>query len=337
MNAEKSLTIDEWAAQVGPSPYTMTAMEEEVSAAGLPAGPNPGFMKVGDSLNLAYREWVPDGWNGRGSVVVLIPGSTGHSGQYGLVGQGVAARGVLIRVIDTRGHGHSVCRSATDCSDPAFTPRIFIDDEGYYPGRPGDCLDPNQIIQDLAAHIAELKSRWPLARIHLAGHSSGGGCVSRFVEHMDISMVDSFALIGPYNNFYQPQNIAETNNMYAYVDMDLLMNEAISNNPHLYVLGFNLSKYQSDELSIARWTWNMTQAMATTNADDFWAKYTKPVMFVAAEKDELFDLEECRRQHALAAVQGPFVIIENTTHIGLKISEKLCETLAKWFTESDLL
>lgn len=334
MADQKSLTLDEWATQVGPSPYIMTSWEEEVFASGLPAGPDPQYMKGEDGLNLAYREWVPHGWNGRGSVAVLIPGSTGHSGLCTLVGQGVAARGVLIRIIDTRGHGHSVCRSATDCSDPAFTPRIYIDDGNYYPGRPGDCLDPNQVIRDLGAHIEDLKKRWPKASIHLAGHSSGGGCISRFVEHIDISMVDGFALLGPYNNWQQPQNIAETNNRYSYVDMDLLMNEAIPNNPHRYVLAFNLAKPQSDELSIARWTWNMVQAMAATNADDFWAKYTKPVMFIAGEKDELFDLEECRRQHSRAAAAGPFVVIEDTSHIGLKMSVRVCEALAKWFTDA---
>lgn len=336
MSGEKPFTIDEWTARVGPSPYTMTAWEEEIFAVGLPAGPDPGFMKAEDGLNLAYREWVPDDWNGQGAVAVYVPGSSSHSGGNMLIGQGVAARGVFIRIIDTRGHGLSVCRSASDCTDPGFTLRTYIDDGNYYPGRLGDCLDSNQVIRDLAAHIVELKTHWPQATIHLAGHSSGGGCISRFVEHMDISMVDSLALIGPYNNWQQPQNIPQTNNRYSYVDQDLMMNEAIPNNPHRYVLGFNLNaSHQSDELSVARWTWNMVQAMAATNADDFWVKYTKPVMYVAAEKDELFDLEECRRQHGRAAVRGPFVIIEDTTHIGLRMSDKVCEALAKGFTKSD--
>ncbi len=102
------------------------------------------------------------------------------------------------------------------------------------------------------------------------------------------------------------------------------MNEAIPNNPHRFVLGFNLNaSHQSDELSVSRWTWNMVQAMAATNVDDFWTKYTKPVIFVAGKKDELFDLEECRRQHALAAVGGSFVSIEDTTRIGLRMSEEV--------------
>ena len=39
MTDQKSLTLDEWATQVGPSPYTLTSWEEEVFAAGLPAEP----------------------------------------------------------------------------------------------------------------------------------------------------------------------------------------------------------------------------------------------------------------------------------------------------------
>jgi pimeloyl-ACP methyl ester carboxylesterase len=100
-------------------------------------------------------------------------------------------------------------------------------------------------------------------------------------------------------------------------------------------LAFNLSKYQSDSLSIGRWTWNMVQAMATTDAEGFWKKYTKPVMFIAAEKDELFNLEECRRQHRKASAGGPFVVIENTSHLGLGFSDKVCETLSKWFSDPD--
>lgn len=332
MNDKKSLTLDEWVSQVGPSPYTLTSLEMEVFKAGLPVGPDPQYMKGEDGLNLAYREWVPSSWNGDGPVSILVPGSSAHSGFYALFGRYMAGRNVLTRIIDTRGHGFSVCQTAGDRGSPSIVPRIYVDDGTYHSGRLGDCLDPNQVIRDLLDHIEDLKKRWPRATIHLVGHSSGGGCVSRFVEHIDISKVDSFALLGPYNNWQQPQNIPQSNNRYSYVDMDLLMNEVIpKNNPHRYVLAFNLSPYQRDSLSISRWTWNMVQAMAATDADGFWKKYTKPVMFIAAEKDELFNLEECHRQHRRASAGGPFVVIENTSHLGLGLSAKVAETLSKWF------
>jgi len=336
MNDKQSPTLDEWASQVGISPYTLTASELEVFKAGLPVGPPPQYIKGEDGLNLAYREWVPNSCNGDGPVSILVPGSSAHSGMYTLFGRYMADRGVIIRIIDTRGHGLSVSMTARDRGSPSIVHRSYIDDGIYHSGRFGDCLDPNQVIRDLLNHVEDLKKLWPRATIHLVGHSSGGGCVSRFVEHIDISKVDSFALLGPYNNWQQPQNIPQTNSRYSYVDMDLLMNEVIlKNTPHRYVLAFNLSKYHSDSLSISRWTWNMVQAMAATDADGFWKKYTKPVMFIAAEKDELFNLEECRRQHRRAAAGGPFVVIEDTSHLGLGLSAKVAETLSKWFFDSN--
>ena len=129
----------------------------------------------------------------------------------------MAKRGVFTRIIDTRGHGLSVCKSATDCSDPAFTPRIPVDDSNYYPGRIGDSLDSDQISRDLNAHIEDLRTKWPKATFHLAGHSSGGGAISHFVEYVNKTLekdladvVDSIALVAPYNHYQAPNHIRAT-------------------------------------------------------------------------------------------------------------------------------
>jgi len=81
----------------------MTAWEEKVFAAGLPAGPDPGLMEAEDGLNPAYRDWVPDNWNGQGAVAVYVTGSSSHSGLNTLLGQGVAGPGVSLSVPLTHG------------------------------------------------------------------------------------------------------------------------------------------------------------------------------------------------------------------------------------------
>ncbi|MFX1466367.1 MAG: alpha/beta hydrolase [Promethearchaeota archaeon] len=341
---QRSRTLEEMIEEAPPTPYTLTDWETEIILSGIPSGPEPKFMKGEEGLNLAYREFVPDGWNGKGPVLVYIPGSSSHSGRYSIVGYGLAKRGIFTRIIDTRGHGLSVCKSATDCSDPTFTPRIPVDDSNYYPGRIGDCLDADQISRDLNAHLEDLRKKWPKATFHLAGHSSGGGCISHFVEYVNKTLkkdladvVDSIALVAPYNHYQAPNHIRETNDKYALVH-DYALQKAISGDTHVYCVGFNhkfanetINAAMQDPLRVSYWTWNMVNGMAATSATMFWSYYNVPVMLIIGDKDVLFDINETRNQFEQAPEARAFVVLENHSHIGMAWSDESAAVLAQFF------
>jgi len=256
---------------------------------------------------------------------------------------------VFTRIIDTRGHGLSVCKSATDCSDPAFTPRIPVDDSNYYPGRIGDCLDSDQISRDLNAHLEDLRQKWPKATFHLAGHSSGGGCISHFVEYVNKTLekdlaevVDSIALVAPYNHFQAPNHIRETNDKYALVHDYAIQKATSGGDIHVYCVGFNhkfanetINAAMQDPLRVNQWTWTMVNGMAAMSSTMFWSYYNVPVMLIIGDKDALFDIDETRNQFEQAPEARAFVVLENHSHIGMAWSDESAAVLAQFFENPD--
>ena len=319
---------------------SLTEWEEALIAAdALPAAPDPGFLEGEEGLALAFREWTPAGWDGTGAVAVFVPGSSAHSDQYTAIGAGLADRGVLARIIDVRGHGLSACASADDCADPAFTPRKIRDNSDYYRGRVGDSADANQIIRDLGHHLADLRARWPNASLHLAGHSSGGGVVSRYLEHAGPGDLANVGLIAPYNHPDQPQVrpsvqldcVDTVGTDYARVDVGAL-GDALRGNDHRYVISFHKGQAYEQPLDTLSYTWTTLQGMGTTDPDAFWTAYTVPLLFVAGSDDHLLDPEESRRQFERAPAGGSFVVAEDTSHIGLSWSDEVAAELAAWFS-----
>ena len=303
-----------------------------------PSSPDAKFVTGEEDVPLAYREWEPSGWTGEGPVVVFIHGSSAHSGEYTVIGEQLAEAGVFARLIDLRGHGLSTCRADGDCSAPGDIERTYTGD-GYYPGRIGDARDPNQYLRDLGRHLADLRDTWPEARLLLAGHSSGAGVVSRFVEHGGGSRIDGTILLAPFHHPDQPQNdLAEyecgrkRGNGYAMVDMGAL-GDALRGNVHRYVLRFHKPETYRHPLDTLRNTYTAMRGMQTRSPGSFVAGYELPVLWIAAEHDALLDLDEQRRQFERLPGGDQFVVVEATSHVGLGWSTGVADLMAQWATD----
>lgn len=316
----------------------LTAWEQGFLAGPTIESPPPGFLEAEDGLGLAYHDWVPGSWDGSGPVVLLVPGSSAYAELYAALGQGLRERGVLARIIDVRGHGRSTCSPQGACGEP---PHPAPDDDRYYRGRPGDSLDEDQIIRDLARHVADLRARWPAARrLVISGHSSGGGVVSRYVETGGLAAVGSVALLAPFNHFAQPQNVDASDQLCAgtagtpYAQLDLgALGDAMRGNRHRYVLSFVKEPELTTELDTLRYSYTTMLGMAADDPDDFLAAYAEPTLWIAAERDALLDLEESRAQFERMPGGGAFVVAQDTSHVGLSWSDPVAELLARWATE----
>ena len=315
---------------------TLTDWEDAwLEAGGAPESPSFDILTAEDGLALAYRDWVPPGWTGEGPVAVLVPGSSSHSEHYAQLGATLSEDGVYTRILDVRGHGRSVCESATSCDAPDHTPRQPADDGRYYPGRVGDSADADQLVRDLDRHLTHLHDLWPDASAHLVGHSSGGGLVSRYVENTGASGLASVSLLAPYNHPDQPQvreavrlqceRYAGTD--YARLDLGAL-GDALRGNLHRYVLTFHKGDTLTDPLDTLAYTWATVQGMATRDPDHFWTAHTAPLLFIAAENDHLLDPMESSRQVGRAAGPHRFVEMPDTSHIGLAWSASVGHEVA---------
>ena len=336
--AQQGPTLDDLLAEklAGPPPYALNEWEEEFvrNEARLYPAPNAEFLEAEDGLALAYREWIPERWEGSGDIYLIVPGSTSHSLHLRFLGASLRDRGLLVRVIDFRGTGLSVCESAEACGDPTeYTSRVAVDDGRYFPGRIGDVADPDQIARDLELHLGDLRVRWPEASLHLAGHSSGGGLICRFVEKVarqaaDLSLlVDSIVLLAPYVHWDYPPN-TPANSRYSILHMPTVM-EVARGATHRYTLGFNLAGRQ-DPWAVGKWTQETAAAMAAYGPTSPWPYFKVPTAYVIGTREELFDIDKARQEHAKAAQPGPFVVLEDASHLGMRWRHELTDFMASF-------
>lgn len=320
-----------------------TGWERElVDGAGWPEAAAAQFLEGEQQVPLAYRTWSPDDGENQQAVVLFVHGSSTHSGAYTVLGEGLAGRGVHARFVDLRGHGLSVCRPDGNCEDPASIERNYDDDGTYYPGRPGDSRDENQLVRDLSQHIEQVREDHPDARLLLAGHSSGAGLVLRFLERGGLQRVDEVALLSPFYHPDQPHSSMRefecgrklSANGYAVVDTGAL-GAALRGQVHRYVLSFRKDDAYRQPLDTLQNTYTTMVGMQTSSADGFLEVFDDPVLWVAAEEDALLDLETQRRESDRLPEGSRFVVVEDTSHVGLGWSDGVAELLADWATDPE--
>lgn len=319
----------------------LTSWEQEfVLGDNLPSPPSIEYLEAEDGLELAYTDWIPDDWDGSGEIVLLVHGSSAYGELYGVLGERLAARGVLARLIDVRGHGRSRCAPPSQCGEDA-NPDQVEDDGSYWPGRPGDLADVNQITRDLHGHFEALATQWPEAGLWIAGHSSGGGVVSRYVEHVGMSHLEGAILLAPFNHPEQPQNdlgewecgrVAGT--PYAQVDVGAL-GDAMRSAPHRYVLSLHKTESQSAPLDTLRYSFTMMSGMAASDADDFHAAYVKPTLWIAGAEDALLDEQRSREEFERLPGGRAFVVMSETSHVGVTWSSTVGDVMADFIEDPE--
>lgn len=317
-------------------PFSLTSWEETLSiGGGFPENPDPEYINATDSLKLFYRDWIPAGWDGSGDMLLLIPGSTSHSGHYSVPGKTLSDNGIYTRIIDVRGMGLSV-RESSSSTENDFSPRIFTDNSEYYIGRIGDSLDENQIIRDLAFHIKVLQEEFPDAELFIGGHSSGAGILSRYVEHNGDYEFAGSILLAPFNNASQAQNLTEAVGGYAIVDFGAL-GDALRGNVHRYVIGFNLGdSLPGLDLSVRQYTYTTMKGSSTTDPDTFYSVYSRPVLWLAGSEDQLFDFERCQLEFERindSLGKNEFISVANTSHIGISWSSEAAQEISDWISD----
>ncbi len=300
----------------------------------LPASPASAFVEAEDGLRLAYSEWVPTGWAPGQPVVLFVHGSSARGGLYSALGQGLADAGVLTRLIDLRGHGSSHCPAPGAC-DPTAEPD-YAERDDTWPGRPGDAADSNQLTRDLQRHLFAMQARAPGSPVTLAGHSSGAGLVARFIESAGMAQLAGAALLAPFHHSEQPQNALDAwecgrvvGTTYARVDLGAL-GAARRGRPHRYVLRLEKEPSLSDARDTLRYTYTMMTGLAVADPNGFHRAFTGSTLWVAGDRDALLDLEASRAEYARLPGGAGFVVVRDTSHVGVSWSTGVARRLASF-------
>src|SRR5208337_3177696 len=162
----------------------------QIDASGAPA---LSRFQARDGTWLAYRLY-PATNGARDRIAVLAHGSTAQSIGMHAVATALAAVGATAVAIDVRGHGSS--------------------------GTRGDIAYPDQLDDDLADLVADLRKAYGSAKFSLVGHSSGAGFALRIAAGPLGRAFDRFVLLAPYLGYSAPTNRpSEGSGLWASPDL----------------------------------------------------------------------------------------------------------------------
>lgn len=159
--------------------------------------PDLSRFQARDGTWLAYRLYPATG-GARDRVAILAHGSSASSIEMNAVAKALAEAGVTAVALDIRGHGAS--------------------------GTRGDIAYPDELEDDLADLIVELRKAYPAARFSLVGHSSGGGFALGVAGSALGDSFVRFVLLAPYLGYSAPTNRpAEGPGLWAQPDLPRIL------------------------------------------------------------------------------------------------------------------
>lgn len=232
-------------------------------------------------------------------MVVYHGGGVNSAAGYDVLARQLAAEPTLaVCLVDIRGHGDST-------------------------GERGTVERPERIWRDVDIILAEMRRRFPLARRHLLGHSSGAGMLLNYLtrypgEQQADSLIMLAPELGPFSGM--TRDLAATAR-FAQVRQWPFVANALSGGRwfgHVRAVSLN---FPSAVLAAApdfvcQYSVNMANALTPRAPARQLAALRLPTLLLAAAQDELFNAQAMQRfvkQHGNA--QTAFGLLEGSTHL----------------------
>ncbi len=232
-------------------------------------------------------------------VIVYHGGGVNRAAGYPILALQLSTiPGVAVCLVDIRGHGGSA-------------------------GDRGKVESPERIWEDVDTLLGEINSRFPQARKHLFGHSSGAGMLLNYLtrypfqQHAD-SLIMLAPELGPFARIAPATTITKS---FAKVRKWPFIINAMSG-------GFLFGQYPAIRLNfpdsvlattpglVSQYSVNMANALTPRHPDRQLAALPLPTLFLAAGRDELFSaqsLADFVSQHGNTRIR--FQLLENSTHL----------------------
>lgn len=256
------------------------------------------ILTSGNAAGLSYSLYLqhdePDN-----IVIVYHGGGVNSSAGYPILARQLSKiPGVGVCLVDIRGHGEST-------------------------GERGKAESPERIWEDVDILLREISSRFPQARKHLFGHSSGAGMLLNYLtrypfqQHAD-SLIMLAPELGPFAKIAPATTITKS---FATVRQWPFIINAISG-------GYLFGQYPTIRLNfpaaileatpglVSQYSVNMANALTPRHPARQLAALPLPTLFLAAGRDELFSatsLADFACQNGNAQLQ--FRLLKNSTHL----------------------
>ncbi|MDJ6853064.1 lysophospholipase [Salmonella enterica] len=232
-------------------------------------------------------------------LIVYHGGGVNSDAGYDILARQLSyALPVCIFLVDIRGHGRSA-------------------------GVRGEASSPDQIWRDVDSVIDYVRNSFPDARIHLLGHSSGGGMlINYFTRHSPSRIVESLILLAPALGPFSPPDLnRDFSSPFASINRLNFIINAMSGG-FLYGhragvrLNFPCEVINARPDFVQTYSVNMANALTPRNPQRQLKEISIPVTILLAEHDELFNVS--RMDEFLRNCCNPNVIsriVAGSTHL----------------------
>ncbi|WP_110677163.1 alpha/beta hydrolase [Salinicola sp. RZ23] len=260
-----------------------------------------------DGNELDYRAY-PDG-DAR-TLAIVLHGSGADSRYLEPMARTLAEQGVAHVVTpDIRGHGRR-------------------------PARRGDVDDVEQPQRDLADLIEHLRGQWPVDRVVLIGHSSGGGLAVRMAGGRFAGLVDGYVLLAPYLGHKAPTSRAGAGgwaqaNVGRIVLIEIVSRFGLDSAAGCNVVRFNIPESRRDEYSTPAYSYRLQQAMEPRDWRQDLAAIEVPALLLVGAEDESMHPDAygpAVADHFGGAVE----VLDGVGHLGIVRAEPAIEHAARF-------
>lgn len=247
-----------------------------------------------------YVQLYPPAGDVNDVLLIYHGGGVNADAGYAIPAARISAQGaVCVCLIDIRGHGRSS-------------------------GLGGDVASPRQIWRDVDTVLEAVVGRFPRARMHLLGHSSGGGMlINYFTCHSPRYQASSLILLAPAFGPFAPASIIRTGampfssvNKWPFIVNALTAGKLWGSRPAVN-LHFPADVLNSELKIIETYSVNMANALTPRQPARQLSALALPVSVFLAEWDELTDSKQAETFIKGCANRNITLrIIEKSDHLG---------------------
>ncbi|TQD36246.1 alpha/beta hydrolase [Haloflavibacter putidus] len=194
-----------------------------------------------------------------------------------------------------------------------------------------------QLEEDIEDIIKYTKDSLHAKKIILAGHSSGGGLVLRYIANSALTKVDKAIMIAPYLGHDAPTVKPKsggwvTVGIKRWVGLSLLNTIGIEKYNEKPVLFFNRAKAYEDSLQNKSYSYRMAVNFAPKNYEKDIANVRTNSLVLVGSEDESFYSNKFKEVYSPAAEYTDIQIMQNVNHLNIVKDSEVLKKIAKYLS-----
>jgi non-heme chloroperoxidase len=273
--------------------------------------PEPGQYRARDGAQLPVRHYPAES----DVQLVLLHGSGYHGRYLYPLARDLSARGVAqVYTPDLRGHGVS-------------------------PKRRGDVDYIDQLEDDVADLLAQVRSENPAGRVVIGGHSSGGGLALRFAGGARGGEASAVVLLAPFLSHDAPTTRPNSGGwarprVGRIVVASLLNGFGIHALDATTVIEFAMPEEARDGTETLAYSHRLNTGFAPRDYAKELAAIDVPLLLLVGSDDEAFVADAYAPTISKSAPAADVRVLPGVSHMGVAVGSGSAEAIAGWLSEA---